>query len=95
MKTKKLEALAGDAETRGKSEEIDRILREAYALMYRRKKIAKEEAEQGGKPGVTDESESSKKILQGHIARLSVLGMPEGQLSKLIASLDDPLLTEY
>jgi hypothetical protein len=77
------------------SKTIDRILKEAYVLMNGRKKIAKEEVERYGKPGVTDESESRKKIIKEHIERLRELGMTEGELSKLVASLEDPLLTNF
>ncbi len=79
------------------SQEIDRVIKEAYDLMYERQKLAK------GKPEELDEDPGSiphydllkKTELEEKITKLRGLGMREGELSKLTASLEDPLLTNF
>ncbi len=77
------------------SEKIDRILNEAYALMYKRQKIMKVVHEDHYPPNWLLEAEQAKGELELKIEELQLLGMTEGALGKLRASLEDPRLTKY
>ncbi|OGY99411.1 MAG: hypothetical protein A2945_00965 [Candidatus Liptonbacteria bacterium RIFCSPLOWO2_01_FULL_52_25] len=80
------------AEQSEESKEIDRILAEAYALMYRRQKWAKEGTDESRRQLADAESELIAKI--DELKRQGMRSDP-GELDKLVDSLKYPKLTKY
>ena len=83
------------------SQEIDRILNEAYELMRQRAVLAKEAKENGVDFDEVPEMVAMKKEIKEKMLQLqwseekNPQGLRPGELSKLDASLEDPLLTNF
>jgi hypothetical protein len=94
MSKKAEEIPNNDSSGREKSGEIDRVMKEAYNLMYERQRLARDGQNELREESKVLDFDLKGEMLKEKIVRLKELGA-EGQLGKLNDSLEDPLLTKY